>query len=131
MSRTRFCSHENTKIDETTLAIVTMANNAAILRDTMCGKPYPESSSTNLYEEFLCGICQELMLQPVCCVEGHSWCQSCIQEWLDLNETCPVDRQPLVSSTLARNRPLETVIIHHIYIFIYECINANISTNFV
>jgi hypothetical protein len=77
--------------------------------DTNCVLPHPFSPTTSIDEEFICGICQELMLFPSCCVEGHSWCKSCIETWLVTSKTCPSDRSVLTLQTLGRNRIVENV----------------------
>ena len=50
----------------------------------------------NQLEEFVCGICQDVLNKPVvtqCC--RQSYCRDCIEEWLRGHYTCPNDRQPL------------------------------------
>jgi len=79
-------------------------------RNLLCKLPHPISASTTVDEEFLCGICQELMVQPRCCVEGHSYCEVCIQKWLQTCQICPVDREPLNKATLTKNRPVDNMI---------------------
>ena len=44
-------------------------------------------------EEFVCGICQDVLNDPVvtqCC--RQSYCRQCINEWLRRENTCPHDR---------------------------------------
>jgi hypothetical protein len=60
-------------------------------------------------DEYICGICHNVMIKPVCCREGHSWCESCIGQWLQKNDTCPVGREQLNQETLTRLRPFEMV----------------------
>jgi hypothetical protein len=65
------------------------------------------------------------MLSPVCCVQGHSWCKSCVSEWLDKNQTCPVDRDVLTSATLTRNRPVENVTSFLDCFYLEPCLNIS------
>ena len=47
-------------------------------------------------DEFVCGICQDVLNKPVvtqCC--RQSYCRQCIEEWLKGHNTCPNDRKPL------------------------------------
>jgi antitoxin component YwqK of YwqJK toxin-antitoxin module len=75
-----------------------------------CNHPHHSTSISAIDDEFLCGICHELMLSPVSCSEGHTWCKLCIEQWLQNGNSCPVDRRPIVSAALTRNRPLENMI---------------------
>ena len=52
-------------------------------------------------QEFLCGICQDVLNNPMatkCC--RQSFCKDCIDEWLLRHNTCPTDRKPMNSSDL-------------------------------
>ena len=47
-------------------------------------------------DEFTCGICQDIFNDPVmaqCC--RQTYCESCIEEWLQTNNVCPNDRKTL------------------------------------
>ncbi len=55
------------------------------------------------FEELKCGICREILRKPVvtnCCLQ--TFCEQCINEWLESNNTCPYDRKELKSSELSR-----------------------------
>ena len=60
-------------------------------------------------ENFICGICEGILVKPMCCREGHSYCESCINRWLSEKPECPVDRSRLTLETLTYMRPLENV----------------------
>eukprot|EP01010_Urceolus_cornutus_P002710 NODE_34_length_2947_cov_246.958592_g29_i0.p1 GENE.NODE_34_length_2947_cov_246.958592_g29_i0~~NODE_34_length_2947_cov_246.958592_g29_i0.p1 ORF type:complete len:919 (-),score=203.04 NODE_34_length_2947_cov_246.958592_g29_i0:128-2884(-) len=49
--------------------------------------------------EFSCPICLELLHSPRTCSCGHTFCEHCLERWLDNGSdgsvTCPVDRKPL------------------------------------
>ena len=52
-------------------------------------------------DEFLCGICQDILNSPLttnCC--RQSFCKDCIEQWLQQQNTCPNDRKPLTRSGL-------------------------------
>jgi E3 ubiquitin-protein ligase NRDP1 len=52
-------------------------------------------------EELICSICQGIFRNPVvtnCCLQA--FCEQCINNWLENNNTCPYDRQPLNRSQL-------------------------------
>lgn len=57
----------------------------------------------------MCGICEGVLVKPMCCREGHSYCEGCICRWLMEKPECPVDRSRLTKDSLTYNRPLETV----------------------
>lgn len=52
-----------------------------------------------------CPICLRVMLPDdlSTCNHGHSFCESCIQRWLDRQSTCPIDRAQLVRADLSPN----------------------------
>ena len=60
-------------------------------------------------ENFVCGICEGVVVKPMCCREGHSYCEGCINRWLTEKSECPVDRSRLTKENLYHNRPLENV----------------------
>ena len=61
-------------------------------------------------EELLCGICTEVLHEPHCCREGHTFCKGCITTSLDKKKTCPIDREKLTAETLSRVRPVENMV---------------------
>ena len=50
-------------------------------------------------ENFICGICEGVLVKPMCCREGHSYCEGCIDRWLTEKPECPVDRSGLTKET--------------------------------
>ncbi len=59
--------------------------------------------------DFFCVICLGVLVKPMCCREGHSYCDACIQLSLHIKSECPVDRCRLTKKMLTYNRPLENV----------------------
>jgi len=56
---------------------------------------------TNVEEELTCGICLEILNEPVvvqCCRQKKK--KKCIKEWMDERQTCPNDRRVLGSKSL-------------------------------
>lgn len=52
-------------------------------------------------DEFICGICQAVFIDPVvtqCCQQ--TYCSDCIHEWLNNSNTCPNDRSTLAINDL-------------------------------
>jgi E3 ubiquitin-protein ligase NRDP1 len=52
-------------------------------------------------EELICSICHDILRNPVftnCCLQ--TFCEQCINDWLETNNTCPYDRQQLNKSQL-------------------------------
>lgn len=69
----------------------------AIPFDSLCPCPVADA------EEDPCAICllsfsDSSQLGETPC--GHKFCLGCIDTWLDQNETCPMDRQPLLKSSI-------------------------------
>ena len=54
-------------------------------------------------EGLLCGICRDVLEDPVQASCEHAFCRSCIHGWLVHHNICPEDRRPLFASEL---RPL-------------------------
>jgi hypothetical protein len=53
-------------------------------------------------EEYTCSICHDIFCNPVvtnCCLQ--TFCEQCINEWLETNSTCPYDRKPIDRSQLS------------------------------
>jgi len=53
--------------------------------------------------ELVCSICQDIFKNPVftsCC--SQTFCEECINEWLEKNASCPYDRKELSANQLAR-----------------------------
>ena len=59
--------------------------------------------------DFFCVICLDVLVKPMCCRQGHSYCDACIQLSLNTKSVCPVDRCRLTKKMLTYNRPLENV----------------------
>jgi hypothetical protein len=53
-------------------------------------------------EEYICSICQDIFRNPVvtnCCLQ--TFCEQCINDWLETNNICPYDRKQLNRSQLS------------------------------
>jgi hypothetical protein len=63
-------------------------------------------------EEFLCGICLDILHHPhSCCKEGHTYCLTCITDALKSKKQCPTCCQSVVgTSGLMKNRYLQNTI---------------------
>mmetsp|Transcript_48307 Transcript_48307/g.98651 ORF Transcript_48307/g.98651 Transcript_48307/m.98651 type:complete len:462 (-) Transcript_48307:243-1628(-) len=71
-------------------------------------------------EDFLCTICQDVMVNPHFCREGHQFCLECITNWLQRSKTCPSDRKELVEGNLTKN-PMARNLISKLVV---RCLNA-------
>ena len=60
--------------------------------------------------EFLCPITQEIMVDPVVGIDGHTYERAAIVKWLALHATSPQTRQPMAASCLAPNWALKHMI---------------------
>jgi hypothetical protein len=59
-------------------------------------------------EELTCSICQDILRNPVftnCCLQ--TFCEQCINDWLETNNKCPYDRKYLNKSQLSRSQRFE------------------------
>jgi hypothetical protein len=46
-------------------------------------------------DAYLCGICSDVLRNPVQCKKGHACCGDCLNTWLDSKKTCPTCRDRL------------------------------------
>jgi len=61
-------------------------------------------------ERLFCAICFELMHDPVQCLNGHTFCKSCILQQIVKSKTCPSCRTSMDESRIAVNLFLRSVI---------------------
>ena len=62
-------------------------------------------------EDCECGLCFGVMVEPVSgCLEGHTYCRSCVVKELRERKRCPACRHPVQEGKLTRIRPLEGII---------------------
>lgn len=62
-------------------------------------------------EEFVCGICLDVLSEPQTCPDGHLYCKSCITEWLKTSTVCPSCRKRInTKQGLTYCRPIANLI---------------------
>ena len=55
----------------------------------------------SIMDDLKCSICMDILEEPVQAPCEHTFCKTCIQNWLDQgNRSCPVDRKVLSSDSL-------------------------------
>ncbi|KAL0214746.1 hypothetical protein P9112_006930 [Eukaryota sp. TZLM1-RC] len=59
---------------------------------------------------FNCGVCSEIMKDPVALSCGHSSCYACISNWIKIKQTCPQCRKRIDPHTLRVNIALRDAI---------------------
>ena len=64
----------------------------------------------NVSDDFFCTICCSLLEKTCQCKQGHVYCEQCIHVWLEQHSTCPTCSDPLLVSTLGRNRSLDAIL---------------------
>lgn len=68
-------------------------------------------NTTNAHpDQFYCSICLDMMQDPVCCSDGHSYCNGCIRNWLKQNTTSPMTNEWLAHTDLIPNHALRSLI---------------------
>lgn len=50
----------------------------------------------NIPESFCCGICRDVLLDPIQCPREHMFCTPCMAQALEHNKECPACRIPLI-----------------------------------
>lgn len=51
-------------------------------------------------EAYICGICLDVLEDPVNIPCGHTFCQECIRQAISVSQRCPLDRKPVQESHL-------------------------------
>jgi len=51
-------------------------------------------------DEFRCSICRDVIEDPIATQCEHVFCKTCINEWIQKESSCPVDRKTLNKSQL-------------------------------
>ena len=70
----------------------------------------PAQFTEDVDEEFLCGICTQVLNNPQSCKQGHTFCHDCITDWLKKKKTCPIGSRKLLKSQLTHVRLAENMI---------------------
>ena len=61
-------------------------------------------------DQFYCSICLDVMNDAVCCSDGHSYCRTCICNWLKQSKSSPMTNESLVHTELIPNHALRSLI---------------------
>ena len=61
-------------------------------------------------DQFYCSICLDVMNAAVCCSDGHSYCRTCICNWLKQSKSSPMTNERLVNTELIPNYALRSLI---------------------
>eukprot|EP01137_Pigoraptor_chileana_P000154 Opistho-2@35836 len=68
--------------------------------DALCSQVH---KSLGLEEEFTCVVCQDLMVKAVTLTCSHSFCGSCVDNWLSMgHRDCPMCRSPVTGKSPSR-----------------------------
>lgn len=57
-----------------------------------------------------CAICYEMYKHPVITSTAQTYCKKCIDDWLKINDTCPITRIKMIDKKLIRNYAIEQII---------------------
>ena len=79
------------------------------MADKRQGYRNPELIVSAVNDNFNCGICLEMLDNPVMCPEGHNFCKSCLEQAMMRKKECPLCRTKLSKSKMTTNRALERV----------------------
>jgi len=61
-------------------------------------------------DDLKCGLCSLVLDDPHVCHEGHAFCRACIFEYVEREQSCPVDHHSLSTSDIAAVLPLQHMI---------------------
>ena len=65
---------------------------------------------TQINHNLLCAICKDIFEDPVCCPEGHTFCNQCITDWVNRQKVCPLDRKKLYITLLRKELTIKNII---------------------
>ena len=91
------------------------------------GRNFVYDDEQVIEDDFKCPICQEPFEKATCTPCDHTFCQVCIEKWLEgtdqRNRACPICRFPLSSKTILKlaNR----IIINHLDKYRVKCLICN------
>jgi len=69
----------------------------------------------SMQEEFLCVICQELFINAHVLSCSHSFCETCITDWLKKNNICPICRKKV------EGKPVRSLVLDNAINRLVEC----------
>ncbi|GFO31808.1 WD repeat, sam and u-box domain-containing protein 1 [Plakobranchus ocellatus] len=103
-----------TTADLETLGVVALGHRNKIVRTRdMCKEspsPNQRAEPSNMPNEFLCPITQELMKDPVIAADGYTYDRPAILSWMQREQRSPLTNMELASTQLTPNRTLKMMI---------------------
>ena len=106
-----------------------MVDNEIVDGDEFCDvvkkskkRSFFDANDKNICDKsFICSICSDYLVSPVCLTCGHNFCKDCITKWIETNRadfahpSCPVCRAKVCveHDSLAVNKLLEFCIINY------------------
>ena len=90
----------------------------------------------NISDEYKCQICLDLLVEPTTTVCGHSFCKTCLIQFLESNseQKCPLCRSPIYQliENINKNISLENII-KNLFPIKYQqrlkSLNSNVNNN--
>ncbi len=71
----------------------------------------PKRFFSKVDDEFVCSICTSIVENPVQTKCEHLFCSKCINEWVNVKKTCPIDGGSLTIEDLGEpNRVLRNLL---------------------
>lgn len=86
---------------------------------------YVYMDEDSIDEEFKCLICDNPFEKPVCTPCDHTFCQLCIEQWLDRNRSCPTCRHPLALDN--QLKPASRIISNRIDRYLVKCLKCELE----
>jgi E3 ubiquitin-protein ligase NRDP1 len=78
---------------------------------------------TNVDEELICSICSSVLEDPVQAPDcEHAFCELCISQWLNQQQSCPIDRKPITTQSL---KPVPRILRNLLSKLLVSCDNAS------
>ncbi len=64
-------------------------------------EPHLYNYESEVDEDLMCQICLQPFVQPVDTPCGHTFCHACLNNYMKVNPSCPLDRKPVNEMTVS------------------------------
>ena len=92
-----------------------VSNDSVTISKTTEAEGNSNQMMFSMQEEFLCVICQELFINAHVLSCSHSFCETCINDWLKKNNICPICRKKV------EGKPIRSLVLDNAINKLVEC----------
>lgn len=85
---------------------------------------YEYINEDTIKDELKCIICTQPFQSPVSSYCKHTFCRSCIETWIQQNNSCPICRHPLEAQSIATNTA-SNILLNQLDSLLVRCLKCN------